>query len=154
MGLTTLVAGLFAGIVSAQAPADLSLAKPNPRFREYKTFRCTFTESEGRAFEQTPPKNLQGDKYPEIILDNVDYTKRTARLIGNVGSDDVSVIDGDLAVTFVSVTVTGNVIINTIFKTNRSEFDQSLRIVTSRHIAQPIGGDIVGQYYGTCRALL
>jgi hypothetical protein len=145
---------VLGGAASAQTGGELTIAKPNPRFHEYKTFRCTYTESEGRDYERTPPRNLHGESYPEVIFDNIDYTKRSARLIGNVGSSDVGLVDGQLALTFIEISDTGNVIINTIFKSNKSEFDQAFRIATSRHIARPLGGDTVGQFYGTCRALI
>lgn len=145
---------LLAVPAAAQDMSDLPLAKPNPHFREYKTFRCTFSEAEGRDYGTIPPRNLSGESYPEVIFDSVDYANRTARLIGNVGSSDVRLIDGELAITFIEISATGNVIIDTIFKANKSEFDQIFRVATSRHIARPFLGDTVGQFYGTCRALI
>lgn len=153
--ICTLTALVISASVSVSAQDQVPvLVEANPRFRDYKTFRCTFTESEGRDYGTTPPKSLHGESYPEIIVDNIDYAKRSARLIGNVGSGDVGLIDGTLSVTFIEVSDSGNVIIDTIFKANASAFDPVFRIATSRHIARPFAGDTVGQFYGTCRGLL
>ena len=85
-------------------------------------------------------------------MDNVDYRGNTARFIGNAGSEDVSVIDGRLLVTFIEVSLTGNVNILSIVKTTASL--ANYRAVYSRHSALTTGDVTISQSYGTCRGLL
>ena len=64
-------------------------------FDTLKTFRCDFTESEGRRTSAqgttTPAKQ---ETFSDLVVDAIDYRGNTARFIGNAGSDTVRVIDG------------------------------------------------------------
>jgi hypothetical protein len=84
--------------------AGSALAQQKPRLYEFdtlKTFRCDFMESEGRrttAKGETTPATRE--TFSDLVVDNVDYAKNTARFIGNAGSETVGVIDGRMTVSF------------------------------------------------------
>jgi hypothetical protein len=121
-------------------------------FPQFKTFRCDFTESEGRRTAAGVTTSANRETFSDLVVDDVDYSRNTARIIGNAGSDNVSVIDGRLLVTFIEVTLTGNVNILSIFKTTGSLI--SYRAVYSRHSALTTGDVTISQSYGSCRGLL
>ena len=99
----------------------------------------------------------RGDRFSEpMIVDNVNYRSRTARLVGNAGGGDLSLLsDGRMAVTFVEHTEPGGVMVLTIFK-HAAGFDVNHRAVMSRHLPfnAPVGSLSMTQYYGTCRGLI
>ena len=134
---------------TAQAPAP---------FGEFKTFRCEFFEGEGRAVVNGKTTDRRGDKFSDpVILDNIDYQKRSARLVGGISTGaDVSLLrDGPLAVTFAEYTPQGGIVTLTLYK-HAAGFNVYHRAVMSRHIATfaPEGTLIMTQHYGTCRGLL
>jgi hypothetical protein len=85
-------------------------------------------------------------------VDNVDYQKRTARFIGNAGSDTVLCSMGVMTVSFLEHTQSGNVNVLSIFKATGS-IDR-YKAAYSRHSALTTGDLTVSQSYGTCRGLL
>lgn len=143
-------------LAAALLPAILPSQRPFP-FAEIKTFRCEFADGEGRAVREGKITTRRGDGFSDpLIIDNIDYTKRTARLIGNVGGSDLSlIVNGQLAVTFAEYTAVGGVSILTIFK-HGAGFDLHHRAVFSRHLpfTEPPGALSTTQYYGTCRGQL
>jgi len=122
-------------------------------FDAIKTFRCDFTESEGRrttaAGVTTPAKQ---ETFADLVIDSVDYQKRNARFIGNAGSETVSVINGDKTVSFIETTLSGNVNVLSIFKDTAKV--NLYKAAFSRHSALTTGDLTISQSYGTCRALL
>ena len=64
-------------------------------FNTIKTFRCDFTESERRRTSAegvtTPARR---ETFSDLVVDNVDYQQRQARLIHNAGSETVAVFNG------------------------------------------------------------
>jgi hypothetical protein len=84
---------------------------------DYKTFRCRFdvgTVQElstfGRGDVMTDAKGFK----EEIVFDNIDREKGTARMIGNVGSADLAVIGDSDTLSLVEVTASGNVMVTAI----------------------------------------
>ena len=126
-------------------------------FTEFKTFRCEFHDSEGRRVRDGKTSDTKGDSFTEpLVVDNLNYRNRAARLIGNAGASDLTILtDGRLAVTLAEYTEPGGVSIITIYK-HVNGFDVHHRAVMSRHLAfsQPVGDVSMAQYYGTCRGLL
>ena len=148
MRVSICVLVLFLGFTTASAQSS-RLAD----FQQLKTFRCDFTESEGRRTSAAGvTTSANRETFSDLVVDNVDYRRNTARFIGNAGSEDVSVIDGRLLVTFIEVSLTGNVNILSIVKTTASLV--SYRAVYSRHSALTTGDVTISQSYGTCRGLL
>lgn len=152
--MTTLV--MLAVALSAQQAPLPTLVRPHPDFATIRTFRCQFQEGEGRDSFTTPLIPISDGALGELVFDNINYGNRSARLIGNIGSSDVEVIDGDLAVNFVEVTSVGGLAVTTVFKgaSEGSPLLMNFRAVSSRHIARTLGGETASQHYGTCKALL
>lgn len=146
-------AATFVAILMMFPPG--AIAQGSIPFTDFKTFRCEFTEGEGRAISEGR-QDRGGDAFSEpLIVDNVNYTTRTARLVGNVGADVLTILrDGRLAITFVEYTDVGGVITFTIFKQAAGVLNY--RAVMSRHLAItiPEGSVTMTQHYGTCRGLL
>lgn len=151
--VTLLVALALIGSQQSQFP---DVVRPHADFANARTFRCNFAQGEGRDSFTSPLTRISDGALGELVFDNIDYTKATARLIGNIGSSDVHVIDGDLGVTFIEVTSVGGVAVTTIFKgaSDGPPVAMSFRAVSSRHIARTLGGETASQHYGTCKALL
>ena len=86
-------------------------------FDSIKTFRCDSTESEGRrttaAGVTTPAKQ---ETFADLVIDNIDDPTLTARFIGNAGSETATVIGGEMTVSFIETTLSGNVNVLSIFK--------------------------------------
>lgn len=80
-------------------------------FNTLKTFRCDFTESEGRRTSAAGvTTSATQETFSDLVIDNVDYTKRSARFIGNAGSETVTLFDGPRTVSFLEeAPVGGNV---------------------------------------------
>ena len=133
--------------VAAQQPVPIA---------EFQTFRCEFSEGEGRQVVDGKTTDRRGDRFSEpLIIDSINYKSRTARLVGNAGGSDLMLLsDGRLAVTFVEHTEPGGVVVLTIFK-HAAGFDVYHRAVMSRHLPfnAPVGSLSMTQYYGTCRGL-
>ena len=106
------------GAVSAQGQTVLY------EFDTLKTFRCDFTESEGRRTSAqgatTPAKR---EVFADLVVDNVDYARNSARFIGNAGSETVAVINGRLTVSFIETTLVGNVNMLSIFGNGKQKRD-------------------------------
>ena len=151
MHLTALLPALFVA-ASAQA-VQLDQPPPDKFFTNNRTFRCELGYGEGRYFVGEQVEDRKGDKFSEeIIFDNVDYEKRTVRVIGNLGAEDATVIDGPLAVSFLERTLYGGIVVTTIDK--RPLGIAQYRTSMSRHIPNTIGGYTASQYYGECRGQL
>ena len=136
-----------------QTAPTLTVSKADPLFADIKTFRCDLGEGVGRELE--PQKARSNEAFGEVIFDNVDYRNRSARLIGNVGSSTVQVIDGELAVSFIETTSVGGVVITSIFKATQTSPYGPYKAALSRHLAYTIDNQASAtQYYGTCRGLI
>lgn len=147
---------LAAGVALHLATGSTFAQRAIP-FTDFKTFRCEFHDSEGRRVRDGKTSDTKGDRFAEpLVVDNLNYSNRSARLIGNAGASDLAILrDGRLALTLAEYTEPGGVSIITIYK-HAAGFDVHHRAVMSRHLAfsQPVGDVSMAQYYGTCRGLL
>ena len=148
-----LVVMLFVALQAAALPKEVT---PHRDFNRIATFRCDFPDGEGRDSFDSPLARIKDGKLGELIFDSVDYRNRSARLIGNIGSATVDLIDGELATSFIETTSVGGVNVTTVFKGAivGSPLAQTFRAVSSRHIARTIGGETMTQHYGTCKGLV
>lgn len=92
------------------------------------------------------------ETFNDLIVDNVDYRRRTARFIGNAGSETVQVFDGKMIVSFLELSWTGNPNMLSIFKQTGSL--NRYKAAYSRHSALTTGDLTISQSYGTCRGLV
>lgn len=86
-----------------------------------------------------------------LIFDNIDPEQGTARMIGNLGGADIVVIPTPSGLSFIESSVTGNLLLTTIFPTRRA--DGEFFAVHSRHVLL-ISDPLPSQAYGTCKVLL
>lgn len=136
-----------------QAGWAQSRSAPLYDFKNLKTFRCDFTESEGRRTTADGVTTAATrETFNDLVVDNIDYRNRSARFIGSAGSETVLVFDGEMTVSFLEQTMTGNVNILSIFK--RTGSVDRYRAVYSRHSALTTGDLTVSQSYGMCRGLI
>jgi len=140
-----------------QPKVDLpSVVKPDPEFNKIRTFRCDFQSGEGRDSFKEPNAKIKDGSLGELIFDSLNYQDRSARLIGNIGSSDVTLLDGELAVSLLESTDVGGLTVTTIFKgaSVGLPLARTYRAVSSRHIARTFGGETTTQHYGTRKGLL
>lgn len=140
-------------VTVVQATPPRQRTAPLYEFNTLKTFRCDFTESEGRrTSSQGVTSSATRETFSDLVIDNISYQRRDARFIGNAGSETVRVFDGEMTVSFLEQTQTGNVNILSIFKKTAS-IDR-YKAAYSRHSALTTGDLTISQSYGTCRGLL
>ena len=87
----------------------------------------------------------------EIVIDDVDYRDGfgSARLIGNLGTADMSAVLGSGTASFIEVTGSGAVNMLTVYAGGTTHSDSWA--VYSRHTA--VGGPSPAQLHGRCLAL-
>jgi hypothetical protein len=108
-----------------------------------KTLKCKFTE--GATFNGRVKLEKEPFGQDDLIIDSINLQEKSARLIGNVGGDDLTVLDAGNMLTLMSVTPTGNLIFTSILQS-----PENIYITMSRHVT--LGQNpIFSQNYGTCK---
>jgi hypothetical protein len=105
--------------------------------------KCEFKSGVFHAWgEQT---KINSDPFV-LVYDSIDVKARTARLIGNIGTSDILVLETPGHLTFVEPTKSGNMTITTVY---RSSKDGPYSAVHSRHVGM-LSSPMASQMYGTC----
>jgi hypothetical protein len=163
--LVVLLLAGAAGAAGAQTRPDSTWIKANERMGRplstVTTLRCTAGAGHSTEWDTGKPVSKAGHfgKDGDWTFDRIDRKAGTARLIGNVGAEDIRIIDTPRALHFIEVTGGGNVNVTTVFATRVQGmgFD-SFAYVHSRHQDIGVPGHfaslISSQYHGTCRALM
>lgn len=123
-------------------------------FSQTLSFRCNFTDGQITNFDSGAPSTKHGSKFPELVFDQIDTTKRTARLIGNIGAAQVQVIDGNEVIHLAEITSSGNLNLTSIFFTDKSKQTGTYPVVHSRHLKTSFSSPLPSQYIGLCKELL
>ncbi|MHB1095634.1 MAG: hypothetical protein ACYC3F_05635 [Gemmatimonadaceae bacterium] len=147
MRQTTLL--VLMGLVLSSAIGN---AQDVARLRATKTFRCTFAASASANMDGDVPKLTTRVDHFELVFDQIDLERGTARLIGNVGAEDVTVIGGSERLSLLEHTGSGNLQVTVIYMAQRS--DGQFKAVHSRHTALLGGLPLPSQTYGSCRPLV
>ena len=132
-------------------PVSLGLIISTNVFGQSQSYRCNFSDGLTTNWDSGKPSSVRSGKMSEIIFDQVDTKKGTGRMIGNSGSENVQVLNGDGSIHIVERTTSGNMNTTTIFtpsQKNPSEYP----VVHSRHL-NFMGGPFVSQYVGLCKKL-
>lgn len=114
------------------------------------TIGCNFTAN---VLAEPIHNNLApkiGKEQFEFIIDNIDLKAGKARLIGNLGGQDVVAIPGLDILSFIQVTDSGNVMSTSIFIEQNAEgnyLSVHSRNMHAANIPMP------SQYYGTCHKM-
>jgi len=124
-------------------------------FFKAKSFKCTF---ENGYFARWENGHLESKVLKEnltLIFDSINLKNKTARLIGNQGTSDISANKTFGGITFVEITSVGSFITTTIYiPTKLVDKDVTAFVflaVHSRHIVPFLGEPLSSQYYGKCK---
>ena len=123
-------------------------------FSQSLSFRCNFTDGQITNFDTGAPTTKHDSKFTELVYDQIDTVKKSARLIGNVGVAEVQVVEGSQLLHLVEITSSGNLNLTTIFFTDKSKLSGTYPVVHSRHLKTSASGPLPSQYIGLCRELL
>ena len=123
-------------------------------FSQTLSFRCNFTDGQITNFDSGAPSTKHESKFAELVFDQIDTTKKTARLIGNVGVAQVQVVEGNQVIHLVEITSSSNLNLTSIFFTDKSKQSGAFPVVHSRHLKTSPSSPLPSQYIGLCRELL
>jgi len=115
-----------------------------------KSLKCNFDYGYGATWEKDHFNSKRAKKY-SFIIDSINYITLTARIVGNNGTELLSMKAEPKGLTFIERTLTGNYAFTTIFL-NVLKTDDFFPAVTSRHMAIAFW-PIPSQYYGTCEII-
>ena len=114
--------------------------------------RCKFTNGQATDFDKSLPNTKKSNDMSELIFDQIDSTKNTARLVGSLGAQTVEMISGADLIHLIELTNAGNMNITTIFGTSKILSKKTFPVVHSRHIMLS-SGPFPSQYLGLCDKL-
>ena len=115
------------------------------------SLRCSFSDGMVTNFDNGNPKSKSDSGMPELILDQIDTKKGTARLIGNAGSETIQALQGQDSIHLLEQTMTGNLNLTTVFLKTKNK-NNLLPVVTSRH-QFIVNAPFVSHYVGLCKVL-
>lgn len=119
-----------------------------------RSLRCTFSTVIQGDWEGGRLSTSKDDNQSFVLhFDGIDLAKKKARLIGNLGADDVVVMLTPRSLTFLEMTPSGNLNFTTVFPSYRKG-SQDFIAVTSRHLILdgiPDDYPFPSQHHGSCR---
>lgn len=133
---------MLAGFVLAVA----ALGAAGSELSNAKSLKCEFAINASADWpkDQPQPKVSKGQNFG-FHIDSIDVDKGTARIIGNAGSADLSVILGK-GLHFLEVTPGGSLNVTTVYS---AEVNAKFKAVHSRHVRSV--GPLPSQHYGFCQ---
>jgi hypothetical protein len=146
----SLLVGLFLSTFSVVA-GPLDVFVQDEQLFNAQTLRCQFTTVSIAGWRNGDPEVVvvEGGEL-ELLFDSISEEK--ARLIGNIGSDDVLVARTAMGLNFIEQTSGGSWNTTTVFKHRENEVGGSFAAVTSRHLVAPFWPNAY-QNYGKCKVL-
>jgi hypothetical protein len=132
-------------------PVSLGLIISTNVFGQSQSFRCNYSDGLVTNWDSGKPSSKRDGRMSEIVFDQLDTKKGTGRMIGNSGSENVQVLNGDGSVHIVERTPSGNMNTTTIF-TQSQKNQNEYPVVHSRHL-NFVGGPLVSQFVGLCKKL-
>lgn len=113
-----------------------------------RSLKCSFPWYASADWDEDQPKVRSApQKDFEFNIDGINYEKRSARLIGNAGAEDMTATRGDSSVSFVERVPVGTLNLTTVYAWRNKA--GHYKAVHSRHTA--IGGPSPSQNYGSCQ---
>lgn len=95
--------------------------------------------------------SVEKDSFDSALhFDSIDLKSGKARLIGDQGASDVTVLGTASGITFVEQTGFGNLVITTVFR-ERIPGKTEFYAVVSRHMLMLRGDPLASQYHGSCK---
>ena len=136
--------------IQGQSPTPTPASVDASLFRA-QSIRCEWGQGTIARWNEGRPslEKASFGKDAGIVFDSIDTQAGTARIIGNAGAGDISVVVTPVGLTFIEKTGVGGLNFTTVFK-HFGEPENVARVaVTSRHIT--LGGSpFPSQYHGTC----
>jgi len=113
-----------------------------------RSLKCSFPWFASTDWGGDEPKVKTAGQEFGFHIDGIDRVKRSARIIGNAGADDLAATYGAASVSFIERVPVGSVNVTTVYawRDKAGRF----KAVHSRHTA--IGGPSPSQNYGYCQA--
>jgi len=115
--------------------------------------RCKFSDGQVTDFDKGVPSTVKTNDLSELVFDQIDTKKGTARLIGNQGAGTIQVFRGMESIHLIEATDSGNMNITTIFLSTKIKSQTTFPVVHSRHVST-YTGPLPSQYVGVCSKLL
>jgi hypothetical protein len=125
---------------------------PGVLLRTARSLRCTFTSSVNTWVRSGHRSTENTSEKGGAVYDDIDVTKGTARIIGNIGAADVIVrLDRAGGLWIQERTPSGNEVVTTVFPMYAEGTDNFV-VLESRH--SMVGQTILGEEsFGTCKIM-
>ena len=118
------------------------------RLLNAKCLKCAFENGTVVDWRNGSPK-LEHDKMSnDIFFSSIDLHKKTAVIIGNMGSTEINAYAGSIGVTFIETTGLGWFIFTTVFADTSSETGDYIAVM-SKHAS--FLSPMPSQFHGTCK---
>lgn len=129
-------------VTSAQAADDAKA-----QLAAARSLKCHFGQGTEAKWKDNKPTVGSASFDEDVQFDSIDLGKQSARVIGNVGTGDVRVLNTAVGLSFLD-TAPAVLDITTVFAvyTENKEFPA----VDSRHVSY-LGTAMAEQFYGTCK---
>lgn len=124
---------------------------PTGPFAKAQAFQCVFTNYGAVAWNGTTARVVTGDDNFQFRIENFDYRRATATVVGATAKVPVSATFAETGLNIIEQTPIGNFILTTIFTAGGAS--DKYVAVHSRHLGDPTTPPSVSQYYGTCEVV-
>ena len=121
-----------------------------------RSLKCSFQWFASTEWSADEPAVKLGKQDFGFQIDGIDHSRRTTRIIGNAGADDLTVFQGRDSVTFVELVPAGTPNVTSVYAW-RDPMGQ-FKAVHWRHVAigilvpgTSLGGPAPSQNYGFCQ---
>ena len=139
------VSGMLGSVLAAQTFPDAATIRA---LKDARSLKCTFPWYASADWNADQPQIKSAtQKEFGFQIDGIEYRAAKARIIGNGGADDLTVIPGTDSVSFIERAPIGAVNVTTVYAWRNKA--GHFKAVHSRHIA--IAGPSPSQNYGSCQ---
>lgn len=119
---------------------------PASRLHTARSLKCHFGSGTSMEWAGSKPKISSARFDQDVQFDSIDLKNQTARVIGNIGADDIKVLLTEVGISFLESAPTV-LDITTVFAAYGVDHD--FIAVDTRHVL--LFGAMAEQYYGTCK---
>lgn len=144
---TLLVFMLIAFLTPSSNAADTR--DPWNSLMKAQCLKCSFGPGIATEWKGVESKSESDRFNAEVYLSDIDHNTGKARLIGNQGSTDITVILSPMGANFIEMTGAGNLTMITVYPDHLSG-TEDFPAVWSRHLYL-VDGPLPSQYFGTCK---
>jgi hypothetical protein len=140
---------LFLSVSSPKLSAAQTVAEDEAirALSEARSLKCSFPWYSSADWDADEPKMKSDGQEFAFHIDGIDRTKRSARIIGNAGAEDLAATWGTHSISFIERVPVGSVNLTTVYAWRNKA--GGFKAMHSRHTA--IGGPSPSQNYGYCQ---